>query len=60
MFWIILLVAGFALTFTTLGAYFVWFKMLLVGLKVALFVIGVLTLAFVWKRIFRKRRIESN
>lgn len=53
MFWIIVLAVGVALTFTTLGAYSVWFKILVAGLKLALLVLSVLTLAFIWKRVFR-------
>ena len=53
MFWIIVLAVGVALTFTTLGAYSVWLKILVAGLKVALLVVSVLTLAFIWKHVFR-------
>jgi len=60
MVWIIVLAVGFAVTFTVLGAYSVWFKILLAGLKVALVVIGILTLAFVWLRIFRKPSTEPT
>jgi len=60
MFWIIVLAVGFAMTFTALGAYSVWLKVLVAALKVALWLVGILTLAFVWKRIFRKASATPN
>ena len=54
MIWIFVLAVGIAMTFTTLGVYSVWLKVFLACLKLALVVISVLSLAFLWKHIFRK------
>lgn len=54
MFWIFLLGIGIAITFIKLGAISVWVTVLAAGLKAALFVVAILTLAFVWKHVFRK------
>lgn len=54
MIWIFMLVVGIVIAFTTLGAFSVWLKVFAVGLKLALLVISVLTLAFIWKHIFKK------
>jgi hypothetical protein len=54
MIWVFVLGAGLALTFSTLGALSVWVKLLAIGLKAALFVLGILSLAFIWKHLFRK------
>lgn len=51
---IFVLGAGLALTFGTLGALSVWVKILTLGLKAVLFVLGILSLAFIWKHFFRK------
>jgi len=60
MIWIFALAIGLAMTFSTLGAFSVWIKVLAVGLKVALFAISILTLAFIWKHLFRnKKNIDS-
>ncbi len=54
MIWIFVLAVGIAMTFTTLGVYSVWLKVFAAGLKVALLMVSVLSLAFVWKRVSRK------
>ena len=59
MIWVFILVIGVALTFSALGAFSVWLKLMAVGLKVALFVIGILILVFAWKHIFDKKRISA-
>jgi hypothetical protein len=54
MIWIFLLAIGLAMTFTTLGSFFVWVKLLAIGIKVVLVAFGILSVAFVWKHIFHK------
>jgi|LauGreDrversion4_2_1035121.scaffolds.fasta_scaffold360664_2 hypothetical protein len=52
MFWIFMLIAGAAATFTTLGMYAVWFKVLATALQIAALIILVLTVRFLWRRLF--------
>lgn len=54
MFWIFMLIVGVAATFTTLGMYAVWFKVLLIVLVAAMLMIVALTGAIIWRRIFQK------
>lgn len=60
MFWMVLLVIGVATTFGALGAYSVWFKIFAGVFKFALLIAGVLTLAFVWKRVFQSSRAKES
>jgi len=60
MIWVFVLAIGIAITFSTLGAFSVWLKLFAVGFKVALFVVGLLTLAFVWKHCFRRTPIAHH
>jgi hypothetical protein len=54
MFWIFMLIVGVAATFTALGMYAVWFKVLLIALVAAMLMIVALTGAIIWRRIFQK------
>ena len=54
MFWIFLLVVGFALVFMQLGAVSVWTAVFAGGLRLALLVIAGLVIAMLWRKIFRK------
>lgn len=54
MFWIFMMLAGVAATFTALGMYAVWFKVLIVALMVAGLIILGLTGALLWRRVFQK------
>lgn len=49
MFWLSLLVSGFAFVFMKLGAYSVWMSILSGGFKLALFVIACLVIALIRK-----------
>jgi len=60
MFWIFLIAVGVVLTFTTLGAFSVWLKVFAIGLKVAMLVISVLTLAFIWKHFLPRSKTAQN
>ena len=50
MFWMSLLVSGFAFVFIKLGAYSVWMNILSGGFKFALFVIACLVIALIGKK----------
>lgn len=50
MFWLSLLVSGFALVFMKLGAYSVWMGILSGGFKFALFVIACLLIALIRRK----------
>jgi len=54
MVWIFMLVVGAAATFTTLGMYAVWFKVLSIALLVAMVMIAGFTGVMVWNRFFQK------
>lgn len=54
MFWIFLLVAGFAVVFMQLGAVSVWAAVFAGGLRLALLVIAILGIAFLWRKVFQK------
>ncbi len=54
MFWIFMLVVGVAATFTALGMYAVWAKVLMIALVAAMLMIVTLTGAMIWRRIFHK------
>lgn len=54
MFWTFMLVAGVAATFTVLGMYAVWFKVLFIALLASILAIVALTGAMIWNRIFQK------
>jgi len=55
MFWIFMLIAGGAATFTALGMYAVWFKVLTIALLAAGIVILGLIGALLWRRVFPKQ-----
>lgn len=55
MFWVFLLVAGGATTFAALGMYAVWFKVLIIVLLIAGFIILGLTGAILWRRTFLRK-----
>lgn len=50
MFWLSLLVSGFALVCMKIGAYSVWMSILSGGFKFALFVIACLVIALIRKK----------
>jgi hypothetical protein len=54
MVWIFVMFAGVAATFTALGMYAVWFKVLTMALLVAGLVIAGLVSAFLWRQLSRK------
>ena len=54
MVWIFVMFAGVAATFTALGMYAVWFKVLTLALLVAGLVIAGLVAAFLWRQFSRK------
>jgi hypothetical protein len=54
MFWIFMLIASGALTFTVLGMYAVWFKVLTIALMAALLVIAGLLALTLWNKLFRR------
>ena len=55
MFWLSLLVAGFALVFMKLGAYSVWMNILSGGFKIALLVVACLVIALIRKKLLKNR-----
>ena len=52
MFWIVLSLGAFALTFVKLGVFSVLVKVLTAALGVAVFVIAALGLALIWRKVF--------
>ncbi len=54
MMWIFLLAVGAAATFTVLGMFSVWIKVLSAALTMTLTALGVVLLLLVLKRVFRK------
>ena len=50
MFWMSLLISGFAFVFIKLGAYSVWMSILSGGFKFALFLIACLVFALIGKK----------
>ena len=56
MFWIFILLAGLALTFSTLGAYSVLISVLSGVLKLALLVIAGLSIALIWRKFFGEKK----
>ena len=54
MFWIFAIIAAGAATFTTLGMYAVWFKVLTIALMMAALMIVGLAGFILWKNLFNK------
>lgn len=54
MFWIFMLVAAGAATFTVLGMYSVWIKVLSFALLLAVLALTVLIITLIWQKVFRK------
>ena len=54
MFWIVLLTAGFAATFATLGIYIALFNVLKIALIASLCVIGGFVSMYLWRKLFGK------
>lgn len=55
MFWIFILIAGFAAIFSMLGMYAVWFKVLAITLHAAVIIIFGLTGYLLWRRLFSRK-----
>lgn len=54
MFWIFASLAAGAATFTVLGMYAVWYKVLMIALMIALLIISGLTGFILWKKVYGK------
>jgi len=52
MFWAFILIAALAIVLVRLGMYAVLVSVLAGGLQLALLVIAILTVAFLWRRLF--------
>jgi hypothetical protein len=55
MFWIFILIAGFAATFSMLGMYAVWFRVLAITLHAAVIIIFWLAVYLLWRRLFARQ-----
>lgn len=54
MFWMFMLLAAGAATFSALGMYAVWFKVLTISLHTAAIIILGLSGVLIWRRLFTK------
>lgn len=60
MFWIILLIVGFALVFFKLGSVSVWMSFLVLGVKITLVIIDIQTISLIWQKWKMKRTKKAQ
>ena len=53
MFWGFILLTGLAFVFAQLGAMSVWVSVLKLGLMLALLVLAVIGIVFLWRKVFK-------
>ncbi len=60
MFWGFLLLTGLAFVFAQLGALSVWVTVLKLGLMLALLLMAVISIVFVWRKVFSVRKAVNS